>query len=367
MLERLSQLIDPMMLAVLLTQLVAIGLGFWLVRRRLHGLWRTSAFALLGLLALRVALFGNPVAWGAYYVALQGHADWRQTDVIAERFRSLMPARPGAEFLAIGSSQTFAIYREITRGRDDLQLFSLAGMTPMDMMLYRDRILALRPQHVLLYISEFDLAAELRPEWARLAPVPLLRIPDQVAALRAALPSDALPDLQRDLVLGALLPEYRYNFVFRDILSRSASLAGLPGFRPQRGADDAVNYAALTARATQPMEGMSRLLEAFIGSLREAGIGTVLVEGQYNPHGETPGLLQQHRAFGAYLSALQQRHPDLLILRRDELPLLSSGDFDDAYHLSPAAGHRMAEAVLQAARHRLGQATAISRLEAPPR
>jgi hypothetical protein len=366
MLAPLSSFLDPGFVLLVLAELAALALGFWLARRWLRGAWRGAALAALVILAVRVALFGNPLAWGAYYVALQGHADWRQTDVIAERFRSMLPPPRSAEFLAVGSSQTHAIYRSLSREQEELQLFSLAGMTPMDMALYRDTIIALQPKQVLLYISEIDLAADLRPEWARLAPVPLLQIPDRVEALQSALPPGSLPDLRRDLLLGALLPEYRYNFIFRNILNRAAQLVQLPGFRPERSADDAVNYAALKARSQHSMQGQGRWLEGFLRDLDQAGIGTVLVEGQYNPRGETPGLQHQHAAFEEYLVALQRQHPRLTVIRRDELPRLSSADFSDAYHLSPEAGRRLAEAVLGTIRQRLGQGTAITRLEIRP-
>ncbi|WP_238384262.1 hypothetical protein [Teichococcus vastitatis] len=366
MLARLSSFIDPGFVLLLLAEIAALALGFWLTRRWLHRSWRSAAYAVLAVLAVRVALFGNPLAWGAYYVVLQGHADWRQTDVIAERFRSMLPLPRGVEFLAVGSSQTHALYRGFSRDHAELQIFSLAGMTPMDMELYRDHIIALKPKQVLLYISEFDLAADLRPEWARLAPVSLLQVADRVEMLDAALPPNSLPDLKRDLLLGALLPEYRYNFVFRAILSRAAQMAHLPGFRPERSSDDEVNYTALRARGQHSMQSQSRLLESFIRNLDNADIGVVLVEGQYNPKGETPDLQRQNAAFKQYLVALQRQYPKLIVLQREDLPQLTSADFDDAYHLSTESGHRLAGIVLRTARERLGQGTAITSLGTRP-
>jgi hypothetical protein len=181
-----------------------------------------------------------------------------------------------------------------------------------------------------------------------------------------ALPSGSLPDLRRDLLLGALLPEYRYNFAFRGLLNRAAQLAHLPGFGPGRLADDAVNYAALRARGQHSMQSQGQLLDVFLRSLEQAGIGAVLVEGQYNPKGETPDLRRQNAAFGQYLAALQRQHPKLTVIRREELPQLTSADFSDAYHLLPEAGYRLAEAVLRTARQRLGQGRAMTRLDTSP-
>jgi hypothetical protein len=345
----IMKFVDPVLLLTLLAQVALLFGAFLLARRLKKTLARGAAFAVLAMLALHLALFGNPLAWGTYYFALRDHADWRQSDIMAERFKSMTPTGKGVEWLAVGSSQTHAIYGEIAKNRDDLEVFSLAGMTPMDMVLYQDRILRLKPRHVLLYISEFDLAAELRPEWARLAPVAALRIRSVTDQLMASVPPDSFPNLRRDLLIGDLLPAYRYNFVFRGMLSRVAEAVGIPGFRSQRQADDQADYAALHARGRHSMESMAKLLESFIDTLQNAGTQTVIVEGQYNPLGETPDLMRQHAEFVTWLADLQRRRPGLRAIRRDELPVMGTADFGDAYHLSKTSAYRLAESILQKA------------------
>jgi hypothetical protein len=345
----IMKFIDPLLLLTLLLQVALLIGGFLAIRRLKITLVRVGAFVVLTTLALHLALFGNPVAFGAYYFVLRDHADWRQSDIMAERFKSMMPTGNGVEWLAVGSSQTYAIYGDMAKSRDDLEVFSLAGMTPMDMVLYQDRILRLKPRHVLLYVSEFDLAAELRPEWARLAPLSVLRIRSVTDQLMASVPRDSFPNLSRDLLIGDLLPVYRYNFIFRGMLSRVAEAIGIPGFHSQRQADDQGDYAALQARGQQSMESMAKLLEGFIETLQKTGTKVLIVEGQYNPHGETPGLLRQHAGFVTWLADLQQRNPELLTIRRKELPEMGADDFGDAYHLSKKSAFRLAEIILQKA------------------
>jgi hypothetical protein len=347
MLQFLSVL-DPFVWAAFAARGVLITIGIYVVRRHVETVpWRVAALALLGAFGFRLVLFGTPLTWGLFVFLLNGHIDWRQADVmVAEAKASMNTPRP-LPLLAVGSSQTGAIYHSLSHGDQRLQLYSLAGMSPVDMILYQDRIVALRACTVLLYVSDFDLATPPRPEVVRYAPVPPWRIGYVAAVLESALPRDATATVRRDLWVGWLFPEFRYRFVFRALLRRVGAVVHIPGLNFEPPGGDVAASKFFHETVSVPMGPMELLLRDFVALLGEHGSRVLIVEGEYNPKFDDPILLPKRiRAF-AFLSELERDFPFVRILRRDKLPTLTDKDYQDAYHVTPEAGLRIAQAVLR--------------------
>ena len=110
--------------------------------------------------ASRLCLFGNPFAWAIYSKFLRvDDVDYRPSDVIRIEERKYQFGLPQnhSKYLAVGSSQIGCIFVNATARAAGIRNFSLAGMGPLDFVLYSDYICDCSPEYVILYLSEFDL------------------------------------------------------------------------------------------------------------------------------------------------------------------------------------------------------------------
>ncbi len=230
-------MIDPLMqesqevgshyLLVLAVQVVVLALVvFALVRwgGKLRPRFRHLAWALLFVLVGRIVLFGNPLAWYAYSKLLSdGDVGARHLDEIRLHmlsYRQDLNQSP-MEYLAIGSSQTGYIYQALEKfPEQEVKLIVMAGMVPLDFVLYRKTIREFHPRTILLYLSEFDMARD-----------PKVRASGKIKT--APVDFQVLYELQRDFhryapdvriemgivekVFADLLPEWKYAFVFRGL------------------------------------------------------------------------------------------------------------------------------------------------------
>jgi hypothetical protein len=117
-----------------------------LLSRRSRVRWRPFLRVAGLLLLFRMLLFENPFAWHAYgrFLAQEG-VGWRQLGVIQAKRDSYMRTESGVRYLAVGSSQTEALYDNLAAGRRDLDTLLIPGMKPVDLVLYRDYIVRRAP------------------------------------------------------------------------------------------------------------------------------------------------------------------------------------------------------------------------------
>lgn len=328
--------------------LVAIIVG---IATRLSRRWQVVAYTAALALALQYLLLGNPVAWQVYAELLSPEeVGWRQYSVILKQRDQYASPDSRVEYLAVGSSQTDALYSGYAGRHDQLTVFEMAAMAPLDFVLYRNQIQRYHPGHILLYLSDFDIAREQPPESVAMAPRQGLYLIDLWTTIRSQ-GTHAYDQALVDMAFGEVFPAYKYRFVFRalsdKVLLRVASFLG----RDERAARE---RDSLEQRIGFLREGIS---EEYIGFnvtfLREfledtAGTGTqvVIVEGQYNPLVSTAETLALKKEVRDHLESLCASFEHARFLPAESVYVFSEEDYADLSHVKPEAGYRFAERIV---------------------
>jgi hypothetical protein len=347
--------VRPGVLAALAAWTVGLSALAW-ASGRLAPPWRAIVRGIVLFLALRVLLFGNPWAWSVYEANLRArYVGWRQMSVIREELRADLRPPRGVRFLAVGSSQTDALYDRIAREREDLRVFGLAGLFPLDFVLYQDRIAEYRPEVVLLYLSEFDLARVHDAERAVLAPPQGLRL------VRLARTILALPGGERyrralaEMAVGEVFPEYRFGFVFRGLRRKIQGGARVEArAAPDEGPVERASPEALAREIANLRGGMSAeqidfnlpFLREFLEACGRWGSRVVIVEGRLAPGVSDEAMRKMNERVARELRALDLRYEHVVFIPRAEQPPIEDGDWVDASHVRREAGRAWAERML---------------------
>lgn len=335
--------------------------------------WREAARFLVLVLALRFALLDNPVAWDGYAARLEAaQAGRRQIRTALEESAHYRWRRRGIQYLAVGSSQTGSIYRNYRDSHEDLEILTLAGMKPLDFVLYREYVASHRPEHVFLYLSEFDVAREPAFDASKMGPRQglyglwlwpwLQRLPRCAGSGRYL----------ADALVGEWLPEYKYGFVFRALFpgSRSGAAADSEAGEPASPQDASASARKLRDLMIERLihnrwseDGIRYhlpLVEQFCRYCARRGIRVIIVEGHYHPAAYTARNRHWNRRVRAELSALAGRLPGVTYVPRSELPELTEADFVDGYHVSTGAGDRLAAAVVERVQREASTASPVA-------
>lgn len=347
--------VKPAVLAVLAAWAVGLSAGAR-ASGRLAPPWRAIARGVVLFLALRILFVGNPWAWSVYEANLRArHVGWRQMSVIREELRSFLRPPRGVRFLAVGSSQTDALYDRIAREREDLRVFGLAGLFPLDFVLYQDRIAEYRPEVVLLYLSEFDLARVHDAERAVLAPPQGLRL---VRLSRTVL---ALPGGERyrralvEMAVGQVFPEYRFGFVFRGLVRKiqggdRVEARAAPGEGPvERVPRDVFEREIANLRAGMSPEQIDfnlPFLREFLETCGRWGSRVVIVEGRLAPGVPDEAMRGLNARAVGELRTLDARYDHVVFVPLAEQPPIGEDEWVDASHVTREAGRAWAERML---------------------
>jgi hypothetical protein len=330
--------LDPQYSLLLLAKL-ALAAVLLIAAQRL-GRWKFLAFALAFVLCLRIVLFDQPASWKFYADHINGlDIGWRPQDALYVEYYKFFRPVP-KKFLAVGSSQSYMIYMDYSKKHSDVTLFNLAGMTPIDMYLYRGYIAARKPKYVLLYLSEFDLAREPELEKAKIAPSQGLRFLDIYPMLRRIADEADKHAALRQMIAGEFFPEIKYNFIFKGLAHKSSAefketvLGG-------RELDENINdwSRRIDSRWIKYQEDF---LKRFLAYCRGRSVKVVIVEGQYNPRAYTPKTLAAQKTVRKDLKEMAEEF-DAILLPLSKVTPLGPADYSDAVHPKPEAGYHFAE------------------------
>ena len=342
-------------LAFLAGAALALSAGVWLALR-LPRPWKIAAGAAALFLALRLVALDNPWAWQAYAQRLNGKSvGWRQMDVIRQKVRSYLKEKP-VRYLAVGTSQTGVLYSRLAAERADVGVISLAGMFPLDLALYRDRIAAYRPRCVLLYVGEWDLAQGPEPEHLPLAPPQRLRLFGIARSVLALPGGRAYRRAFVEAAVGEVFPEFKYGFVFRALLNET--IRGTAGMDPPQASPPALMQrdAAWSAGAVQGMGNRLSaealpfhefFLRAFLEEAGAGGIRVVLVEGRLMPRIVTGKIATLAAETNQVLRRIAADHPEVVFLPVESQPPLADGDYVDLTHVRADVGLRFSRAIVE--------------------
>lgn len=312
-----------------------------------RGVVRRIAAITLLLALTRLALFYNPYAWRFYSTSLDKvDVGQRQANVLRFERKRLLNCRD-VQLLALGSSQTDAVYSHSASRRTDLAVLTLSGMGPVDFLLYKDYILRCKPEALLLYLSEFDVARP--PKWTavKLAPNQGFNWFEILPLLRSYTDFDA--GEVREALLGNLLLEYKYAWVFKSLREKwFQSWSGFDNHAKTPAGEDrtAVQLARLERLDGAPIDTNLKVVRHFVDSMVDHGIPVFIVEGQYNPKAYSPKNIQLNARVAADLEKMAADRDDLYFIARQEVGELPESAYRDGYHVRKERAYAYADRIL---------------------
>ncbi len=301
----------------------------------------------------RLLFLENPVAWKVYQrILTQQDIGYREFDIITtqiDRFkRSLMPK--STEFLTVGSSQVGAIFSHWGGPSIDLKIYSVAGMKPIDYLLYWDELQKYHPQNIILYLSEFDMAVTPQIETIFLGPRQGL---NSIGIWRNIIECGLWNDYKNMLVhcaFAEILPEYKYSFIFRGIAKKLwASEPPNAGVKiPTLPKDPS----AIDPELLKSIELLNQVfqdagiqfniecLKEFVVLCAAKNIRVIIVEGQYNPFAYTPKAVSYNTKVKEMISGLQKEYKNVRFIPRTLCYQFNSREYMDISHVFPEAALR---------------------------
>lgn len=346
--------------------LIKVSLCFlflYIVRKRSRILTIVVLFIFM-LVVLRAGILYNPFAWRFYKDTLHAPTavEWRERSVISLKRALYCRSKAPVDFLALGTSQTSKIFGSIYRSVDPrVRVFALAGMGPLDFNLYEEEIFLENPRHIILYLTNYDLAKEPTFEASKLGPSPSYGLfIDIIKTVRIYYPNEwkrILPELH-DMLVGKYFPEYKYAFLFRGLLNRYAGKVEYLNAKssteqsPDENAiQDEFERRCSLIRDEQDKRNIDfqlHYLNKFLESCDSKNIPVTILEGQYHPHVDTKRTLEIKRETARRVIKLASGFSNVTYFPASDLPSFSAGNYieGDVVHVTPEAGVWYAKQVL---------------------
>lgn len=327
--------------------ILAIAGSIWLLKRRNN----LSRFKIIGLaaillLAVNVFLFHTPFFFAISARLLDGRdIGWRQEDALkAESYR--FSKNLAADFLAVGNSQTNAIYAAYAKTEKRLAVLSMAGLNPMDYLLYKNIIKSLCNGVIILTVSDFDLGYKPNLLGAKLAPPQNFDLPSVISLLRHV-PDVTSSEIQ-DVVCANIIDAYRYQYIFRGYMDK---VLGRNRAFPKENFTAAEMLGFMLrdlAKIDRKWFAINLLfLERFLTWADENALEVIIVLGHYHPKALTANMAL-HAEASNELSLLCKRFPNCSYFRNEQLYEFTESDYQDAFHVREDAGKRFAQRLMKA-------------------
>jgi hypothetical protein len=298
---------------------------------------------------MRVVLFGNPVAWAVYNRLLPVELiDWRHHDVIACEGTQYLKPTPDLRYLAVGSSQTSVIFNKYASLHSEFSIFSLAGLSPLDLYAYCEEIVRRKPQFVLLNLSEFDMARNPELASSKWSPFSL----HDIIELKSVIDTSGYftseeKQLMYDLFFSKYLPEYKYSFVYKDLFELPYNRSKMAAHPLPAAANDSISLAVhlkyLGELSEKYIPFNMYYLNKAVQFLNNKKVPVIIIEGQYNPLAYKPYNMALNQQVNKLLKNIASTDPMNVFLTRDEIPGFVQNDYRDGYHVKEEAGFRYAE------------------------
>ncbi len=349
---------EPRYLVLLGIKLVCIAAGFLFIRK-FQPKWKYPGYLVLSIFLIRVFLFDHYLSWEIYNKFLTvDDIGWRQQSAIFVEKNKFFRRDHPIKFLAVGSSQTYVIYSPYSKEHNDIVVFNFAGMTMLDLYLYRDYIDAKKPEYVLLYLSEFDIAKEPRLDAAKLAPSQGLDFFTNFSVL-SAIAKEAHTELSlKEMAVGEFFPEYKYAFMFKGLtekLTGKNKALGTKSLYEQLSPDSDQLTKDLKMLADSLDERWisynAHFLAKFLGYCKERSLKVVIVEGQYNPRSYTDKTAALNQKVRARLENLAGEFGAVFI-PRSQTRYFSEEDYMDAEHVNPDPAYDFVERLMKTLKNR---------------
>jgi hypothetical protein len=329
-----------------------ILIACWWIGRKILKTWRNPLLVILCLFTFRLFFIYNPFCWIVYDNLLDAKdVGWRQRDIIRYEYEKYL-TRNKVKYLAVGTSQTGAIYGTLANESSKLGKFSLAGMSPLDFVLYREHIFNFNPDYVLLYVSEFDIARFPNYSIAKIGPAQKHYFPRLVWRFLTLTPKYVYKKFIGETSVGEIFPEYKYGFVFRGLINKlfkkGEALQKKDITQISEKEYLKIHLQNLEKNLTDKgIEFNTAFLEEFISMCDKRNINVVLVEGQYNPLGYSEKNLHLNSIVRKKLLKLSDQYKNTIFISRDKVFEFKQEDYKDGYHVTLERGKTFARQLIQ--------------------
>jgi hypothetical protein len=305
-------------------------------------------FGLIIGITTNIMLFWNPL----FYIYASKHLNasdigFRQYDALRlelDRFKKHTPAR----YLAVGSSQTLAIYTEYqNKNTPDFSIFSMAGLGPLDFLLYKDIIKSRCGSTIILTLSDFDLARNPHLEWAKLSSLRGGGLFENYFFLYKHLYSSHKLYFSNaellDVTLANTLDPYRLQCVFRGFVDKMFSRNKAFPEKDETAHTDKefleIQLKGLLNLDKQWIDINLLLVDRFIAWADKNNLNVVIVEGHYHPRALQANILL-HKKTSLELESICGRHKNSRFIRSNSVYEFTEADYRDGYHVRPESGYK---------------------------
>lgn len=342
---------EPEFLVKFIFSLIVLVILFLFLRKRKF--WGKSIILIvLVVLMLRMLLFSNPIAWAAYERILSlGDLGYRNYAIVKLKKSSYLKKRR-AKYLAVGTSQPQAVFASYSKNDKSnmLGLFSLPGLSPMEYVLYAKYIMALKPEVIILYLSEFDLGHEtnlMQLEYSAAEGFDAFRV---YSLLKQGMKGSSFQREYVSLVAGSLFPEYKFSFVFKSLLNKITD----KNIALKKQDVSKVSDAEYLYRHLKNLKALNDryvdfhliFLNEFIKICNDNGVTVVVVEGQYNPLAYTESNKKLNVYVRDKMIDMLEAHENTKYIFRSDIKELSISDFRDGYHVKSDIGREYTKKLL---------------------
>jgi hypothetical protein len=316
-------------------------LSAWVYLNKSQHKWRKHIIPVLIVILVRMILFDNIASWAFYYKFLsQSDIGFRHHDLINHEIKRFLIKPPEeSKYLAVGTSQTGAIYGGYSKKHKDFNKIEMAGLGPLDMYLYRNYIASYKPEYILLYLSEFDLARKPDLNLAKISPnqgFKLIKLwPDLIDIANKYNNHLAL----KEMILGEFFPEYKYGFIFKGIINKLFHIRPRQDkkvlSKSEKEKELFEHVSKFKKKLNENEIGINfKLLKEFLNYYTKRNIKIVIVEGQYNPLAYDERTLELNKITNRELTNIANSDLNITFIPRAKSVQFNQEDYCDAYHVS---------------------------------
>lgn len=322
--------------------LVISGGLFYLNKTRSR--WRKWLNPILVVILIRLIFFYNIGSWAFYYTVLDASdVGFRQIAAINYKIkRFLVFPEEETKYLAVGSSQTGAVYGRYSKKAKNFMTFYMPGMGAPDMYLYRNEIADLKPEHILLYLCEFDLARQVDLNLAKISPDQGFHLFFLYKDLKKIAEKYDSEQALKELLVGEVLIEYKYAYIFKGLTNKAFTVFK----KKKKNSAEDNNPLKLNTDLQDHIKGLKaklnqddialniEFLKRFLSFCRQRNIKVTIIEGQYHPEAYDSHTLGLNRIVKKELASVSQQYSNVTFIPREDLIIFTADDYVDAYHVT---------------------------------
>lgn len=302
-----------------------------------------TGILLLGLLlatSTNILIFYNPLFFKVSSDLLEAKdIDWRQNDSLGYEIKRFKKAI-AVNYLAVGSSQTEAIYSRYITEDPQFSFFAMSGMGPLDFILYKNMIKSLCNGTIILTLSDFDLGRKPSLLGAKLSPPQGLGLFKVISLLKHD-SSITYSELQ-DFVFSNIFDAYRYQYVFKGFKDKLFSkINAFPGEDISSISDE--EYLKKQLRGLKALDRTwfqinVLLLEEFIEWANKNELKVAIIEGGYYPDALSMNTAL-HTEASLKLEMLSEKFNNCSYIHSSQIYSFTKNDYRDRYHVKKDIGH----------------------------